>query len=85
MEHFKVNGPDGVVAVVHHNGDWSGQARIAWGVPKKHPSRFEFDPETRHETELPGWLLKSALMGAAYDDIRTKLMDFVEDLDPENG
>jgi len=57
-------------AVVHHNGDWSGEATICWSG----------DDGSENEVKVPGELLHLVMWDTTKEFFQSRLIGFLEDL-----
>ena len=53
MHSIQFKGPNGLKGVIHHNGDWSGDAEVTWG-----PADSDYGWST---VRIPGWLARAML------------------------
>jgi len=70
MHTMKFETPGGTPVVIHHNSDWSGDAKVQW----------EEDGETTCAV-LPAALLLHMGNRAAFERLKSKLVEFVEELE----
>jgi hypothetical protein len=70
--------PDGIKVSVNHNGDWSGQAEVTWSTVG-----YESLPDALNHSVIPARLLVQIGSRVAFEQLRSKLVDFIGDLEFE--
>ena len=67
---------DGTPFTIQHHSDWSGDAVITWEVGPQHST----SNRRLHQVTLPGGVLLAVARQAVVEELRTKLIAFIEDI-----